>query len=324
VLALALALLLAQAPTVPPVAPTPAASPTPAPGPVSATATATKSEVTVGEEFRLTVIATGPAGTSYTFPGEAAGESLELRPVLAEGQATATPGTQQYEAAVFALGELQIPAIPVRYRLPDGTSGETTTQPIPLRVLSLLPKDPEQQKLADVRPPVPVSVGGAFWVALALVLLALVLFAGWLWRRRRRAAEPAAQAAEPALAPDAQALRDIDALARLDLVGRGEYRRFYIALTEIAKRYLERRFGAPVLEMTTAETLAFLRGHPVCDDMLPLVRDVSEAADRIKFARAEGLAAEAERHLASVRRMVPVLEERLAPRPPLPEEGKAA
>ena len=59
-----------------------------------------------------------------------------------------------------------------------------------------------------------------------------------------------------------------------------------------------------MLEMTTAETLAFLRGHPQADDLLPTVRDVAEAADRIKFARGEGLTAEAERHLAAVRALV--------------------
>ena len=42
--------------------------------------------------------------------------------------------------------------------------------------------------------------------------------------------------------------------------------------------------------MTTAETLAFLRGQPIADDLLSTVHDVAHAADRIKFARGEGLA----------------------------------
>ena len=129
----------------------------------------------------------------------------------------------------------------------------------------------------------------------------------------------------PELPADAEALRALDALAASGLLSRGEYRPFYIQLTAVAKRYLERRLGAPVLEMTTAETLAFLRGHAHGGDLLPVVRDLAEAADRIKFAKGQGLAQEAERHLAAVRALVPALEARL--RPVVTDaaaEGKAA
>ncbi len=78
--------------------------------------------------------------------------------------------------------------------------------------------------------------------------------------------------------------------------------------------------------MTSAETLAFLRGHPHGGELLPVVRELAEAADRIKFAKGEGLIPEAERHLASVQALVPALEARLRPAPPAggEAEGKAA
>jgi hypothetical protein len=60
--------------------------------------------------------------------------------------------------------------------------------------------------------------------------------------------------------------------------------------------------------MTTAETLAFLRAQPKSGDLLPVVRDLAEAADRIKFAKGQGLGPEAERHLAAVRALVAALE----------------
>jgi len=80
-----------------------------------------------------------------------------------------------------------------------------------------------------------------------------------------------------------------------------------------------------VLEMTTAETTAFLRGHSHGSELLPVVRDLAQAADQIKFARGEGLAEAAERHLAAVGTLVSALEARL--RPAEPEggaEGRAA
>ncbi len=76
--------------------------------------------------------------------------------------------------------------------------------------------------------------------------------------------------------------------------------------------------------MTSAETLAFLRAHLHGGELVPVVRDLAEAADRIKFARGQGLVPEAERHLAAVRALVPALEARLRPAVPLETEGKAA
>jgi hypothetical protein len=308
------------------VAPPPATAPSPAPtpeGPVRVTATPARSDVTVGETLALELKATGPDGTVYTFPADASTDAFELRSPSPPPDAPAPPpGVRRYEVAVFALGAVEIPPIPVRYRLPDGATGEASSAPVKLKVVSLLPKG-EEPKLADVKPPVPVGVGRAFWIALGVVLVLAAALAAWLWRRLRRKAAPAEKAPAPPVAPDVEALRSLDALAAQALPARGEHRAFYIALTAVAKRYLERRLGAPILEMTTAETLAFLRGHPQADGLHTTVRDVAEAADRIKFARAEGLAAEAERHMTAVRGLVRTLEARLAP-PPETDEGKAA
>jgi hypothetical protein len=308
----------------PAAAPAPTTAPAPAPaGPVRVTATPAKTEVTVGETFALELKAAGPDGTAYTFPADTSTDAFELRtPPAPPGAPAPPPGVHRYEAAVFALGTVEIPPVPVRYRLPDGTAGEASTEPVRLRVVSLLPKG-EEPKLADVKPPVPVGVGRPFWIALAIGVVLGGALATWLWRRWRRPLAPAPASAAPPLPPDLEAMQALGALEAQGLPARGEHRAFYIALTVVAKRYLERRLSAPILEMTTAETLAFLRGHPQADGLHTTVRDVAEAADRIKFARAEGLAAEAERHLAAVRALVRTLEARLAP-PPEADEGKAA
>lgn len=292
-------------------------------GPVSVQATASKAEVKPGEPFTVELKATGPAGTSYRFLSEATGDSFELRTLAASGggKAAVPPGVHRYEAAVFALDEVEIPPIPVSYRLPDGTAGEARSAPLALRVVSVLPKDPQQQKLADIRGPLALSIAPVFWLALAASVLLAVAAAVWALRRRRAAA--VAPAPRPELPADVEALGALDALAGSGLLAGSEYRAYYIRLTGIAKRYLERRLGAPVLEMTTAETLAFLRGHPVAGALLTAARDLAEAADRIKFAKGEGLAAEAERHLAAVRALVQELEQRLRPAEP-PVEGRAA
>jgi hypothetical protein len=321
----AIAVLLALAQVQAPAPARPAPEPMPV-SLVSVTATASQAEVTVGEAFTLELKAAGPAGTTYTFAGEASADTLELRTPAPPAGATpppAEPGTHRYEATVFALGEIELPPIPVRYTLADGTTGEAASAPLALKVVSLLPKDAAEQKLADIRSPQAVGIGARFWVAVGLACLLLGALAFWLIRRKRRVAQPSAPRV-PAVPPDVEALRALDALAAEGLPGRGELRPFYIRLTAIAKRYLERRLGAPVLEMTSAETLAFLRAHPHAGELLSVVRDLAEAADRIKFAKGQGLGPEAERHLQSVRALVPALEAKLTPPAAAEAEGKAA
>ncbi|HEX9189183.1 MAG TPA: hypothetical protein VGB87_19045, partial [Vicinamibacteria bacterium] len=235
-----------------------AAAPSPAPAapsPVSVKATASKAEVTVGEAFGIELKATGPAGATFTFPGEAVTDAFEMRTLPPDPGAAAAaapePGTHRYEAAVFAVGEAEIPPIPVRYRLPDGTEGEASSEAIALKVVSLLPKDKEQQKLADIRGPLEVGIGRPFWIALVVGLVLAAALVLWLVRRRRKAEAPRAVPV-PELPADAEALRTLDALLASGLLSRGEYRLFYIQLAVVAKRYLERRLGAPILEMTSA------------------------------------------------------------------------
>jgi hypothetical protein len=151
----------------------------------------------------------------------------------------------------------------------------------------------------------------------------LLLFAGLafrLWSRRKRTAPTAALV--PALAPDVEAQRALDALLASGRLARGEYRPFYIELTAVAKRYLERRTGAPVVEMTSAEMLAYLRSSPHAALLAAPMRDLAGAADQIKFARGAGLHDEAERHLAALRALIRALEAQLGL--PVPEGGKAA
>jgi hypothetical protein len=280
-----------------------------------ARATAAKTEVTVGETFAVEVAAEGPAGTRFSFPAEAGNDQVELWTV--PGAQPLPPSQHRYQALVFALGDAEVPGIPVKYRLSDGTEGETLTAPVPLRVLSLLPKDPKEQKLAEIRGPLPLSIGRAFWIALALVLFMLAGLTAWLWSRRRRREAPAVAA--PPLAPGQEALLSLESLAASGLLARGEHRAFYIALTAIAKRYLERRLEAPVLEMTSAEMMAFLRQGPWQADLLPALKDLSRAADQIKFALGRGLPAEGDRHLAAIVDLVRRLEARL--QPPRTEEA---
>lgn len=290
---------------------------------VTVTAKPSKADVSVGETFTVEVVATGPEGTAWTFPEGGGNETVELRTPPAAPEATPLPpGTHVYEAAVFAVTDVAVPPLTVRYRLADGTEGEASTEAVPLRLTSLLPRDEKEHTLADVRGPMNVTVGPAFWIALAAALLLAGALVYWIYRRSRP--QPGAAPTVPAIPPDVEALAALEKLAAAGHLERGEYRQYYIELAEIAKRYLERRLGAPVLEMTSSEMVGFLRDHPHGGDLVPTMRDLAGAADQIKFARGEGMQGEAERHMAAARNLVAGLEHRLRPAPEPPPSAKVA
>jgi hypothetical protein len=192
------------------------------------------------------------------------------------------------------------------------------TQAIPLKLVSLLPRDRQQQRLEDVRPPAELGIGRAFWVAVGIAGALLGMLILWLVTRRRTKPVPPAPVVPPATPPD-EAFAALDELAASDLLAR-DPRGFYIRLAEIAKRYLERRLGAPVLEMTSAEAVVFVQEHAEAAVVAPVLRDLTGAADLVKFARAGTAQEEARRHLLSARKLVETVEERLQPRTQGPSE----
>jgi hypothetical protein len=290
---------------------------------------ASKSDVTVGELFTVELSASGPAGATFTFPPEAGNDKVELKtppPPAPEKNGSAAPpplppGVHRYEAAAFAIGEAEIPPVAVKYRLADGTEGEVSTDPLLLRIVSVLPKEPKDQKLVDIHPPVSLGFGREFWIVL---VAALLLLGALVWRLSKRKPKGVpAEPAKPETPPDVEARSALDALRAKGLLGRGELRPFYIELTEIAKRYLERRLEAPILEMTSAEMVAWLKESGAASEWAMAMRDLAGAADRIKFARGIGVVEEGERHVETVRSMIVGVELRLRPmNVPKGEEAK--
>ncbi|MEO5762992.1 MAG: hypothetical protein ABIR28_11840, partial [Vicinamibacteria bacterium] len=154
---------------------------------------------------------------------------------------------------------------------------------------------------ADYAPPMPVLVSRAFWISstiAGLLVLALII---WLVRRivfPRKVKDPVVT---QALTPEEQAINDLDRLA----AGRAslDAKRFYIQLIQIMKQFLERRLNAPILEMTSTETLGFVKAHAWTAPHAVAIRDLISAADLVKFGGSTD-ASNGDRQLQLVRDLV--------------------
>lgn len=115
-------------------------------------------------------------------------------------------------------------------------------------------------------------------VALAAVLTGLVVGCRYLARRVK----------EHRMSPIERAWVELDRLLKKGLPGRGRYKDFYVELTMVVRRYVQRKYGIRAPHLTTEEFFAELaRSGGRAAGQAPRLRRFLESADLIKFAGVE-------------------------------------
>ncbi|MDR9487431.1 hypothetical protein [Salibacter sp.] len=128
-----------------------------------------------------------------------------------------------------------------------------------------------------------VGIGvGALWVLISLVSLILYL----IGKDKKRAEAKPQIPLEP---PHVEALRDLTELEEQKLWQNEKHREFHIRLSEIVRRYLERRFGMHALEYTTSEIEAQMHLTNVAQDYNESLIKALRISDMAKFAKAKPL-----------------------------------
>lgn len=117
-------------------------------------------------------------------------------------------------------------------------------------------------------------------VALALAGLALAAAAAWqlvktLVRRVK----------EHRMSPIERAWAELDRLLKKGLPGRGRYKDFYVELTQLVRRYVQRQHGVNAPHLTTEEFFDVARQSPSFPkNALEELMDFLRKADMVKFA----------------------------------------
>ncbi len=122
-------------------------------------------------------------------------------------------------------------------------------------------------------PPLSLKLVGQIALALAALLVigvAVFLIVRYLTRRVR----------EHFMSPIERAWAELDRLMKKGLPGRGRYKDFYVELTMVVRRYIQRKYGIKAPNLTTEEFLASFDGGDELKKFL-------ESADLVKFAGVE-------------------------------------
>ena len=121
------------------------------------------------------------------------------------------------------------------------------------------------------------------WVALA-VLVVLVILVGLVWLARY----VARRVKEHRMSPIERAWVELDRLLKKGLPGRGRYKDFYVELTMVVRRYVQRKYGIKAPHLTTEEFFAELQNSNTQTlDNSNTLRKFLESADLVKFAGVE-------------------------------------
>jgi len=310
-------------------------------GPVTLTVKADRDAVVVGDTLRVTIDAFAPPGVTVDMPhfDDAIGEfdikTRRLPPDIPDGDGRRW--THRYELSTFESGELVIPPVTARFTdhraaeaseagAAEPIEGELTTDPLPIVVSSVLAADDEPGSFRDIKDAVPVDVprdADRFWLTAgvsALVLAAAIVLLFLLLRRMRARGG----AAEPVPLPHVWAFWQLDRLDAEDLLARQLLREYYSRLSDIVRRYIERRFALMAPERTTEEFLRDAgRSRLLSRDHKDLLAGFLREADMVKFALHRPPADDGRRAMDAARSFISETASEVMP-PPHPSATQAS
>ena len=129
-------------------------------------------------------------------------------------------------------------------------------------------------------------------LAAAATVIAAIFFALRFLARRIR---------EHRMSPIERAWVELDRLIRKGLPGRGRYKDFYVELTMVVRRYVQRKYGVKAPHLTTEEFLRNNRINELANNRIDELRNFLESADLVKFAGVEATPEMADDATASAR-----------------------
>ena len=264
---------------------------------ISLTVTASPDRVDVARDFEVVVKAVVPAGQSIVMPdlrdrfrGFSVAEDFAEEPMpetdgstvyVSSWRLVPRPCEKVYKLAPFVVtvvegggtnGTAHVAHQESFYTAPVYFEGPAAREP----VTGGIEVDPQK----DLPP---LSWKLVRTCALALLVLAAVIAGIW-WTVRKILQK----VKEHRMSPIERAMLELDRLLKKGLPGRGRYKDFYVELTMVVRRYIQRRHAVRAPNLTTDEFLRAASANPAFTrEALAELKHFLESADMVKFAGVE-------------------------------------
>jgi hypothetical protein len=190
----------------------------------------------------------------------------------------------RFRLTTFTTGDYIVPPIPVEFRLPDGTVKYLISEPTPIRVKSLLANAPDSADIRDIKGPIEFKSKNAIYYYLGGALALLLAIAGYIyWRirkKRRGVTEPI-----DLRKPWEIAYEELALLKEKHYIEEGQFKQFYIELSDIIRGYWGRIYKIPALDMTTEEYLERILDEDISEELFDRMKQLLNYSDLVKFAK---------------------------------------
>ena len=247
-----------------------------------------RATATTGDPIRYTLTATSDPQIEVTIP-EMGSQIAGLRIIdIGSSEPLERDGRKiigrWYELRADVVGSYIIPGAAFTYRDDQGKTKELKTSQIFIEVKSVIEDKDAAKDIKDIKPLSIIPRDYTLLIGLSLASLVLIALIGggiYLYRTRYRKVT-----ALPEMPAHELAFRELDQLKKEDLISRGIYKEHYFKLSEIFRRYLERRFHFQAVEQTTEEILpALLNLKGVDEKEKGTAQQFLHHTDLVKFAK---------------------------------------
>jgi hypothetical protein len=191
----------------------------------------------------------------------------------------------EYVITTFTTGEYVIPSITINYTDPNGEKKQIQSEPLFILVKSVGATESDKEDIRGLKPPIDIK-GGYWGYLLILPILVLLAASGFLYYRQRAKAVALPKIPEELKKPAWEvALLELEGLQGSGILKKKEIKEYYIILSDIIRKYLERRYQITALDRTTQEVKTELKRAKVAGEVMDLVYGFLYSCDLVKFAK---------------------------------------
>lgn len=204
---------------------------------------------------------------------------------LREENETQVIERRKYIFSKYDSTEVTLPAYKVPYTVAGGNEVKYASVNTVDIVVKTMEVDPEGD-IQDVKAPLKIQLDLLFILLIALGVIILVAAGYFIYRHYKKKSSGEVFEKKVIKIPAYKiALESLSELDSKKLWQQGKVKDYHSEITEIVRRYFEKRFSFLAMEMTSADVLETLNDIDVTTDVHLLTNDFLTNADMVKFAK---------------------------------------
>jgi hypothetical protein len=191
----------------------------------------------------------------------------------------------EYNITTFTTGEYVIPPIEITYTDAKKEKKKISSERIFITIKSVGATQAEMEDIKGLKPPIDIKGVKKVFYLIVLLLIAAGIVA-WFYLRSKARALKIPEIPEELKKPAWEvALSELEQLKESDLLEKKLIKQFYIILSEIIRKYIQRRFQIVALDRTTTEIKQELKGVKIDSKIIEQINSFLQDCDLAKFAK---------------------------------------